>query len=309
LGVLLLLLSSGCAGSADPIAPSPAGGKYGSGVNTDLGDKQEAPQGTTAPAGHAPIGRGANGAPRYATPVPAGAPRVDDHPYAFDKGGTGRNSPYYLRSAPYPKLVLEMVSARGSEPEQAAIDYVVARLGEVVDKPDGIEIPPMKTFSPTKTTYNAGELGELEAKYMTRHSGMTGGEAVLHLLFVNGEDEGKPTILGSAYRAASIVVYIDRIEAVSDPITLTELAIQKTVILHEVGHNIGLLNWGYRSPRMHWDKTLTHSKNPESVMFGGVENGDTLQNLFNGPPPDTFDADDKADLADIRSGKIKPFGK
>ena len=310
LGILVLLLASACAKSAEQVAPSPAGGKYGSGVNTDLGD-DKAPAAT---AGGTTIGGGtkSDDGPRYATPPPYNGPgprRAEDYPFAFDGGGTGRNAPYYIRSNPYPKMVLEMVSARGSEPLPAAIDYMRARIEEVLDKPAGIEMLPMKTFVPSKTVYSEGDFATLEGKHMTRRSERTGGEVVLRFLFLNGKHEQR-TVLGEAWRAGSIAIFIDQIKAISDPVTLTPLAVERAVFLHEVGHNIGLLNWGYTTPRKHYpDSNRTHSSNKESVMYYAVEVSDLIGNVFNGPPPDTFDADDKADLEDIRTGKIKPFGK
>jgi hypothetical protein len=309
IAILCVLTVPACARSGD-VEPMASGGKYGSGVDLEGldGDAKPAPGNKTGTTS-----AGSSSAARSA-PVPSGA-QVGSQPgpapqnvFASDNGGTGRNASLYLRDTPYTRLVIELTAVKGAEPEPAALEYLKTRLTEVVDKARGVQVLPVKTFAPTKDVYDTEDFAQLEDKYRRSYSGKTGGDVVLHYLFLNGKH--KSGVLGVAWRASSIAIFTESIEAISDQITLTPVVIQRAVFLHEAGHNLALLNFGYQSTRERWDpKNRTHSANKDSVMYYAIEHGSNLvENFLGGTPPQTFDADDLADLADIRSGKLKPYG-
>ncbi len=305
-----LLVLTSCARSSDA-PPEATGGKYGTGVDLKDLDDEKTPAASAKPRDGAVAG-GAR-----ATPFTGGGPgsQIGSGPseiranlFADDNGATGRNAAHYLRGNPYTKLVVELTAAGGAEPPPAALDYLREQLEEVVDKPRGIDLLPLRTIRSSKARYGVEDFRALEKTHRKRFSGKTGGDIVLHVLFLNGRHERSEFILGEAWRASSIVIFSERIEDISDPI-VTSTAIQRSILLHEAGHNLALLNWGHRTPRPHYMKdNPTHSNNEASVMSAAVERGDLLFSVFNGPPPDTFDADDEADLADIRSGKLRPYG-
>ncbi len=68
---------------------------------------------------------------------------------------------------------------------------------------------------------------------------------------------------------------------------------------------LGLVNAVYVSPRDHEDKDHPHhSSNDASVMYWAVESS-SLGAIFSGTLPDAFDADDKADLADLQARDLE----
>ena len=89
--------------------------------------------------------------------------------------------------------------------------------------------------------------------------------------------------------------------------TVPAVAAEKATLVHEVGHLLALVNITYRSPRDHHDEeNQGHSTNVNSVMYHAVDTVGvfTLFRGMNRQPPTDFDADDRADLADLKSSKL-----
>lgn len=211
----------------------------------------------------------------------------------------GNNALVYLRGA-FPKLAIEINAAGSREPSPEALDRLNQRLASVVDKPGGIEILPVKTFSSTRTEYSLDDVKAVEQ--LARKEWSTDERVVIHLLYLNGRpDYGNA--LGTAYGASSIVIFPDRLENAVTPV-VGRATLERAVLVHEVGHLLGLINIGYKSPRDHEDpEHPTHSRSQDSVMFWGIET-DAVSSLFPGGPTDDYDADDRADLADRATGKL-----
>ena len=129
---------------------------------------------------------------------------------------------------------------------------------------------------------------------------------VLYVIYVNGSYAKEQDALGLAYNSSTFVVFAEQIrEAAATPI-VSATSIEQAVVVHEMGHVLALVNLGYASPRDHEDPDHRgHSDNPSSVMYWAMDNVG-VANLLGGrtAPPDDFDADDRADLDDLKSGRL-----
>ena len=106
-------------------------------------------------------------------------------------------------------------------------------------------------------------------------------------------------------------IFKDSVEDAKGPLFSRPSAeeIENSVLVHEFGHLLGLVNLVYTSPVDHEDKDHPgHSNNEESVMYRAVESGD-LRNIITGQLPDEFDQDDLNDLSGILSGEIESFNQ
>ena len=314
MGILLLLLTSACARSAQQVAPSPAGGKYGSGVNTDLGDGH-AGSGSGESSGTTIGGGTADDGPRYATPPPYNGPGPRSgsgdgraQVPSYDRSALGTNAGVYLRPGAK-RIAIEVNAVKGKLPRQESLNLLAARVQEVAKKP--VTVLPVKTIEPQSSgSYNIEDIRKVEAENRKNYSNESGDPVVMHVLYLNGSFEGSVAVvaapLGIAYGASSVVIFpdeINRVAAAHPPGT-----IESAVLIHEIGHTPSLVNIGYKSPRPHEDSAGGHSKNTRSVMYAAVERVDVASVFADERIPTTFDADDKADLADIRAGKIRPHG-
>jgi hypothetical protein len=100
-------------------------------------------------------------------------------------------------------------------------------------------------------------------------------------------------------RGDVIAVFADQVAAAATPI-VSRAAIEDAVLLHELGHVLGLVDLARDTKRADKDHP-GHSANPGSVMYWAVESS-LVGQVLNGPPPHDFDRDDLADLAALRNG-------
>ena len=131
----------------------------------------------------------------------------------------------------------------------------------------------------------------------------TASAIVLYVLYADGSTGNT---IGAAYSSSAFAVFKQAIESAATPLVTAE-EIEDSVIVHEAGHVLALVNIGYKSPRDHEDPQHEgHSKNSKSVMYWAVDNVGVV-GLLGGStkPPTSFDADDLADLRDLRDGRLK----
>ena len=218
-----------------------------------------------------------------------------------DRGSPGANAPAYLRGS-VPRLVVEIDAVQGKAPQPQTVTLVRSRLEAVADKPGGITILPTETIPPRGGAWTFDALREAEARHRDTHS--TSERASMYVLFVDGTPPKRDAI-GTTYSSSAAAIFVDQIADVST-LLVTAAAIERAATVHEVGHLLSLVNFGYRSPRNREDPEHPgHSKNQRSVMYWAVDNVGVVTILGGRTePPTQFDRDDLADLADIRAGKL-----
>lgn len=293
--VLIGLLAASCSGPRKPLQrllPT-------SGPTVTPPPSEGRPAGTT-PGPRTGGSAGGGGGQRRGTPAPE--PGGGGQPAARapnDDGSVGENATSYLRPS-VPKLVVEVDAVQGAEPSAAALDAVRARIESVVSKPAGVEVRPVDRFSPGRRTWTLDDLKAAERAH--RSTRTTEQSASLYILYVDGAYADNPSALGVSYSASATAVFIDQIRNNLGAI-VSPSQYERAVVVHEFGHLCRLVNIGYTSPRNHEDPDHRyHSKNRDSVMYWAVEDL-AVRNLVGGPPSD-FDADDRADLEDLKAGRL-----
>jgi hypothetical protein len=127
----------------------------------------------------------------------------------------------------------------------------------------------------------------------------------IYLQFLDGTYEDRDAV-GVAYGASSAAIFSQHIEEIATVLVGSE-AIERAATIHEIGHLLSLVNIGYRSPRTREDPDHpNHSSNPDSVMYWAVDNVGVVTVLGGDMElPTDFDADDRADLEDVRTGELR----
>ena len=204
-----------------------------------------------------------------------------------------------LQNTKYSNLHIEINYVSDYEPNSEALDLLRQRINEVTDK-KSVTIS-QNSFGSTDSSYSLEEIFEIEDSQ--RKEFKNGDEFVIHILYLNGEFEDNDKTLGLAYTGSSFVIFQEQIEDAAF-LLISAQDIEKSVLVHEYGHLLGLVNNGYNSPHDHEDPDHpNHSNNEDSVMYWAVESQD-LYNQLDGEPPNSFDSDDLDDLRLMKEGKL-----
>lgn len=265
---------------------------------TATGPATTARTSTTRPPTSAPTTTGGVDAP---SGPPATAPMPgsgDVRPTATDDGSQGPPGAFartLLRPQPATAIVLERAAQAGASTAQASVDRSARILGQVTGKP--VDIRPVGSVASRDTDWSADEVRAAADAAATTPQG--GERAVLRLLVLKGTFEGSADVLGVAVRGDVLALFVDSIAGAATPL-VGRSTIEDAVLLHELGHLLGLVDLARDTGRADKDRP-GHSSNRDSVMYWAVES-DLIGQVFGGPPPRDFDAADLADLQALRNG-------
>ena len=184
-------------------------------------------------------------------------------------------------------------------PDSEAVDLLKQRIQETTDK-TSVSVS-QNGFGSTDSSYSLEEILAIEKEQRERHK--SGNTFIIHILYLNGEYEDNDQTLGLAYTGSSFVLFKEQISDAAFFLISAE-DIEKSVIVHEYGHLVALVNNGYESPHDHEDPDHpNHSNNEDSVMYWAIESQD-IANQIDGEPPNNFDSNDLDDLKLMKEGKL-----
>jgi len=187
----------------------------------------------------------------------------------------------------YSKLVVEIQSFEGQEPDANTLENIRTFLEARLNKPDGISLV-SNTINPERASkYSLSEIEKLEQKNRTIFS--SNSKASIYFLFVDGEfaDNANGNVtLGVAYGASSMVIFENSIKQLSGGFGQPSTTIlESTVSLHEIGHLLGLVNNGSNMSLAHEDTDhARHCNNNNCLMFWQSETSDFIKNFFGSIP-------------------------
>jgi hypothetical protein len=221
-------------------------------------------------------------------------------------GGGSVGPADYASDKTYKTWVVEVDHSSGAAPDGSLLDFVEGRLNSMVKK-DAIEFRQDETLATDGG--KAWDDAEVQA-LAEQHRGLStgGSQVVTHLLFLTGHsthDTDKNKVLGVTYGHELIVIFSDTVAASCNPGVLPLLPschpadYFRSVVTHEFGHAIGLVDNGAPMVTNHRDPDASHgahSANKGSVMYYAVESTQGLLLFGNSAPPTDFDDNDRADL-------------
>lgn len=208
-----------------------------------------------------------------------------------------------LRGSTYTSMVIEIDHAPGYRPFSSSTDLLVERLEAVCDKPAGITLKFNEVTFEHDGAWSAQDVRD--AGWAAKDTSPRDGKTLRwQFLFPEGTYEDE-SVLGVAVDASTVALFGDAIDEADGLFGRPSVEdVENSVLVHEAGHLLGLVNLVYRSPVDHEDDEHPgHSNNEESVMYWAIESVD-LANFIFGNLPTEFDDDDLADLAGLASGDI-----
>ncbi|MDQ1436813.1 MAG: hypothetical protein QOK43_442 [Acidimicrobiaceae bacterium] len=265
------------------------GGGDGAGANGNGQPTTTGPKGKTGTTARPATGGTTPGGGGNNTTVPPAPPD------SGARAGVGAFARTVLRPASSSKVVIEVFQQSGAGPTARSLDHAAAVLRQVTGKQVAVSGP--VDLPGTGSDVNEAQIRDLADRYSRSTQG--NGQAVIHVLFLNGRFKGDDSILGISVRGDTAAVMSEQVRSASTPIA-PRSTIEDAVTEHELGHLLGLVDLARNTGRADPDHP-GHSTNRNSVMYWAVES-DLVSQVLGGPPPVDFDSADMADLAALRNG-------
>lgn len=226
-----------------------------------------------------------------------GDPKTVD-PVANQKS-VGDSANDFLTAAPFASIRFEIYYVAGMKPTANTISNFESFLEDRLNKPGGISITFQEIASPGKTTYSITDIIELEDDIRTAYNEKD--EVAVFGLYIDGEyseNTENGSVLGVAYRNTSFVIFEETVQSFSGrPLAPSTTVLETTVMNHEFGHLLGLVNAGTPLQTDHQDVAHgRHCTNEDCLMFWTAETGEGLLNMISGGVIPTLDSQCLADL-------------
>ena len=212
---------------------------------------------------------------------------------------TGSSANDILSDSKFKSIVIELAYIEGYEPTASAVDYFENFINTTSYKPGGITILKRSIPSLGNTEYSIEEIADIEEANRTKYN--IGDQIAIWAFFTDGKsdkDNSESAVLGTAYRNTSFVIFEETLRNFSNgPFEPDRNLLEATVINHEFGHLLGLVNFGSDMQTPHEDTEHQRHCNVEScLMYWEAVSRGSFFNIMNTNAPLQLDSQCIADL-------------
>ena len=195
-------------------------------------------------------------------------------PNAYSDQGIGKSANDLLSDAQYTTLNVQIQYMPGYALDPATITNFTTYLNGLCNKPGGINIT-QQQIAANGDTLTVGDVAVIEVKNRTAYT--AGNTIAVYILITDGYDTSATT-LGFAYRNTSICFFGKNIFEHSGALgEVTRVSLESSVLEHEFGHLMGLVNLGTPTVSFHQDTVHgNHCSNPYCLMFYAIDTHDAL---------------------------------
>ena len=174
-----------------------------------------------------------------------------------NNSAVGNSANALLSDDYYTSLIIEILYMPGFQPNQSSIANLESFLTTYVNKPQGVQIVLKQIPSTGQTSYSTNDINNLEEQHRSQYN--DDHKIAVSLLMVDGSYSSNANVLGIAYKNTSLALFAKTIHENSGGITQpTRTKLETTVMNHEFGHILGLVNVG--SPMVDHHEDNQHSK-------------------------------------------------
>ena len=211
----------------------------------------------------------------------------------------GASAEDLLSGDTFGKLILEIQYPKGYALPSGTLTDIENFLNKYINKPQGVQIITSEISVPANSQYSYNEIRAIEDNNRTQFNNENTMATYLFLADADYEgNSGNQKVLGVAYRNTSMALFQKTIQDLSGGIGQpSERMVTTTVLTHEIGHILGLVNVGTPMVTDHQDVDHGHHcDNDACLMFWLAETGGIVDNLLNLSAPPDLDDQCKADL-------------
>ena len=188
----------------------------------------------------------------------------------YHKQNLGASAKDLLSNAVFTSLTVEVQYVPGFKPDPATIDTLAAFLSIYLQKCEGIKIVTKELHIKIPKTLAKDDVAVIEDSARSIYPADQ--DLTMYLLFTGSSHPDK-NILGMAYRGTSAVIFGKSIAANAGPNkALTRAELETSVLLHEVGHLLGLGNPNGAAANSRTGKDKKgHCNNKMCLMYSSTE--------------------------------------
>ena len=186
----------------------------------------------------------------------------------------GTSSNDILSADTFTKIIIEIAYVEGFKPTQTAINNFTSFIEARTFKPDGIIVETIAIPSPGQDQYSIDDIIKIEDDNRIYYN--TSDTIAIWVYFSDGEsidNSNTSVVLGKAYRNTSFVIFEDTIQDFSDSIfEPNRNVLETTIMAHEFGHILGLVNLGAPLQSNHEDtENPKHCDVSSCLMYFSTE--------------------------------------
>lgn len=218
---------------------------------------------------------------------------------SLNKKQVGDSAHDMLSDTSFKKIAFEIFYVEGLRPTDATVANFKQFLATRLNKPDGITVDLTEIPSPAQDVYTIADIRTLEDDIRTEYNDDE--RIAVFGIFIDGEyseNTENGSVLGVAYRNTSFVIFEETVQSFSgQPLAPSTTVLESTVLNHEFGHLLGLVNAGTTPQSDHQDvEHGRHCTEEDCLMFWAAETGEGLLNMVSGGNISELDAQCIADL-------------
>ena len=192
---------------------------------------------------------------------------------SYDNRTLGTSAKDLLSSSHYTALQIEIQYMPGYEPDDASINNLKAFLNRSINKPGGIRVikEPIPAGSlPVMSLYNVVSLERSWRLDFTR------GDVISVYILITNSYYTEADVLATAYWNTAFCLFGGAIDDNAGQTVVTRSVLMTTLLEHEFGHLMGLVDLGSPMQTDHKDsENGAHCNNPDCLMYYNVEAGIT----------------------------------
>ncbi len=199
-----------------------------------------------------------------------GCKKESEEDLVDNNGQVGSAANALLSDEVYKKLEVEIIHMQGYTPTSSTISNLQSFLSSCLKKPGGITISLKEIPTQSQSSYSTSDLKSIENNHRTIYN--VGNTIAASIIIVDGAYTNN-NVLGIAYKNTSMAIFGGTIEENSGGISKPSRSkLESTVLNHEFGHVLGLVNVGSNMVENHEANDHEgHCNNDNCLMYYAAE--------------------------------------